>query len=51
MRQDYRLNLPLTTGSSLLIQLLITAAAGLAVTHSDPRCAENPRLMSGWKRE
>jgi len=36
-----------------LIQLLIAAAAaaGLAVTHSDPRCAENPSLLGGWHRE
>jgi len=36
-----------------LIQLLIAAAAaaGLTVTHSDPRCAQNPMLMGGWIRE
>ncbi len=51
--QDSRLNLPLTTCGPLLIQLLIAAAAaaGLSVTHSDPRCAENPMLMGGWNRE
>ena len=52
-QQDSRFNLPLTTCSPLLIQLLIAAAAaaGLTVTHSDPRCAENPMLMGGWNRE
>jgi len=36
-----------------LIQLLIAAAAAasLTVTHSDPRCAQNPMLMGGWHRE
>ena len=49
----FRFNLPLTTCAPLLIQLLIAAAAaaGLTVTHSDPRCAENPMLMGGWHRE
>ena len=46
-------NLALTTRAPLLIQLLIAAAAAasLTVTHSDPRCAQNPMLMGGWHRE
>lgn len=36
-----------------MIHLLIAAAAaaGLAVTHSHPRCAETPSLLGGWHRE
>ena len=49
----FRFNLALTTRAPLLIQLLIAAAAAasLTVTHSDPRCAQNPMLMGGWHRE
>jgi len=51
--KNFRINLPLTTRKPLLIQLLIaaTAAAGMTLNYSDPRCAENPMLMGGWHRE
>lgn len=51
--QDFLFNLLLTNRKPLLIQLLIaaTAAAGLTLNHSDPRCAQNPMLMGGWHRE
>ena len=52
-QQAFLFNLPLTNRKPLLVQLLIaaTAAAGLTLNYSDPRCAQNPMLMGGWHRE